>query len=94
MKPIDVTPDSYANYNEDSNVTKPKFKIGDNVRILKHKNIFTKGYSKNWSEEVFVASKIKETVPWTNTISDLSGGKLMELFMKRNCKKQIIKNTE
>ena len=32
-KPIDVTSDSYAEYNEDSNVTKPKFKVSDHVRI-------------------------------------------------------------
>ena len=50
MKPIDVTSDSYAEYNEDSNVTKPKFKVGDHVRISKYKNIFTKGYTQNLSE--------------------------------------------
>ena len=52
MKPIDITSDSYAEYNEDSNV-------GDHVRISKYKNIFAKGYTQNWSEEVFVVSKIK-----------------------------------
>ena len=67
MKPIDVTSDSYAEYNEDSNVTKPKFKVGDHVRISKYKNIFVKGYTQNWSEEGFVVSKIKNTVPWTFT---------------------------
>ena len=46
MKPIDVTSDSYAEYNEDSNVTKPKFKVGDHVRISKYKN-FAKGYTQN-----------------------------------------------
>ena len=48
MKPIDVTSDSYAECNEDSNVTKPKFKVGDHVRISKYKNIFAKGYTQNW----------------------------------------------
>ena len=33
MKPIDITADSYAEYNEDSNVTKRKFKVGNHVRI-------------------------------------------------------------
>ena len=61
MKPIDVTSDSYAEYNKDSDDIKPKFKVGDHVRISKYKNIFTKGYTQNWSE-VFV-SKIKNTVP-------------------------------
>ena len=65
MKPIDLTSDSYAEYNEDSNKRNPKLKIGDHVRISKSKNIFAKGYTSNWSEEVFVISKIKNTVPWT-----------------------------
>ena len=47
MKPVDVTSDSYAEYNENSNVTKLKFKVGDNVRISKYKNIFVKGCTKN-----------------------------------------------
>ena len=40
MKPIGVTSDSYAEYNEDLNKKDPKFKIGDHVRIAKYKNIF------------------------------------------------------
>ena len=48
MKPIDVTSDFYAEYNEHSNVTKPKFKVGDHVSISKYKNIFAKGYTQNW----------------------------------------------
>ena len=93
MKPIDVTSDSYTEYNEDSNVTKPKFRVGDHVRISKYKNIFVKGYTQNWWE-VFVFSKIKNTVLWTYVISNLNGKKMLEVFMKRNCKKQIKKNTE
>ena len=58
MKPIDVTSNSYAEYDEDSNITKPKFKVGDCVSITKYKTIFAKGYTPNWSE-VFVVSKIK-----------------------------------
>ena len=65
VKPIDVTHDSYAEYNEDFNEKDLKFKVGDRVRISKNKNIFAKGYTQNWSEEVFVVSKIKNTVPWT-----------------------------
>ena len=61
-KPIDVTSDSYAEYNEVSNEKDPKFKFGDHVRISKYKNIFAKGVTQNWSEEVFVVSKIKNTV--------------------------------
>ena len=54
IKPIDVTDDSFAEHNEESNKKDPKFKIGDHVRISKYKNIFAKGYAPNWSEEVFV----------------------------------------
>ena len=73
MKPIDVTDDSYAEYNEDFNKKDPKFKVGDHVRISKYKNIFAKGYAPNWSEEVFIVSKVKNTVPWTYVINDLNG---------------------
>ena len=67
-KPIDVTDDSYAEYNEDSNNKNPRFKVGDHVRISKYKNIFAKRYVPNWSKKVFVISKIKNTVPWTLVI--------------------------
>ena len=48
-------------------------KFGDHVRISKYKNIFAKGYAFNWSEEVFVISKIKNIVPCTYVINDLNG---------------------
>ena len=62
MKPIDVTDDSFAEYDEESNKKDPKFKIGNHVRISKYKNIFAEGYAPNWSEEVFIVSKIRNTV--------------------------------
>ena len=43
MKPIDVTSDSYVEYNEDSNEKDPKFKVSDRVRISKYKKMFSKG---------------------------------------------------
>ena len=73
MKPMDVMGNSYAEFKEDYNKNGPKFKAGDHVRILKYKNIFAKGYTPNWSEEVFVVSKIKNTVPWSYVINDLNG---------------------
>ena len=72
IRPIDVTSDSYAEYNEDSIKKDPKFKVGDRVRVSKCKSIF-KGYTQNESEELFVISKIKNAVPWTYAISDLNG---------------------
>ena len=70
MKPSHVTSDSYTEYNEDSNEKEPKFKVGELVKISKYKNIFAKGYTQNWSEKVFVVSKIKDAIPWTYVISD------------------------
>ena len=86
MKPINVTSGSYAEYKEDSNEKDCEYKVGDRVRISKYKNIFAKEYAENWSEEVFVVSKIKNKVPWTYVISDLNG-ELLEDFIKKNCKK-------
>ena len=73
MKPIDVKDNTYINIDKEINNKDPKFKVGDRVRISKYKNIFTKGYTPNWSEEVFVIKKIKNTVPWTYVINDLNG---------------------
>ena len=87
MKPIDVTSDSYAEYYEDSNEKNPKFKVGDHVRISKYKNIFAKGYIQIWSEEVFVVSKIKDTVPWTYAISDINGEPIAGSFYEKELQK-------
>ena len=96
MKPIDVKSDSYAEYDEDSNEKDPKFKIGDHVRISKYKKLFTKGYTQHWSEEVFVVSKIKNIVPCTYVIGNLNDEKkkMLEVFMKKNCKKLVKKKSE
>ena len=61
----------------------PKFKFGDNVRISKYKNISTEDYVPNWSEEVFVIKKIKNTVPWTYIISYLNREEIVETFYKK-----------
>ena len=87
MKPIDVTLDSYAEYNEDSNKKYHKFKVGDHFWISKYKNIFAKGDAPNWSEEVFVVSNIKNTVPWTYVISDLNGEEIFGSFYEKELQK-------
>ena len=86
MKPIDVTDDSDAEYNEDFNKKDPKFKVGDHVRISEYKNIFAKGYASNWSA-VFVVSKIKNAVPWTHVASDLNGEEITGNFYKKELQK-------
>ena len=55
-------------------------KVGDHVRISKYKNIFAKEYSPNWSEEVFVISEIKNTVPQTYAINNLNGEEITGSF--------------
>ena len=65
MKPVDVKSNTYINVSKEINDKNPKFKVGDNVRISKYKNVFAKGYTLNWSEEVFVIKNFKSTVPWT-----------------------------
>ena len=63
MKPIDVTNNSFVEYNEESNKNDPKFKVGDHVRISKYRNIFANRYSPNWSDKGFVINKINSTIP-------------------------------
>ena len=54
MKPADVKNNAYIDFNKEANDKDPKFKVGDHVRNSKYKNIFAKGYTPNWSKEVFV----------------------------------------
>ena len=65
----------------------PKFKVGDHVRISRYKNIFAKGYTPNWSEEVFIISKIKNRVSWTYLINDLNGEEIIGTFYEKELQK-------
>ena len=85
MRPIDVKSDSYAKYNVDSNDKDPKFKISDHVRISEYKNIFDKGCS-SLVRTSFCHGLMLLVI--------LMVKKLLELFMKRNCKRLIKKNLE
>jgi hypothetical protein len=60
--------------------TKPKFKIGDIVRIYRYKGIFEKGYKKNWTDEKFKIKTIKDTNPITYLIEDLDGEEIQGAF--------------
>ena len=83
MKPVYVKDNTYINFEKEVNNKDPKFKIGDHVIISKYKNNFAKGYTPNWSEEVFIVSKIKNTVPWTYVINDLNGEEITGTFYKK-----------
>lgn len=76
MKPVDVTNKNEKHllntvYNNIKISGKAKLKIGDYVRISKHKNIFAKGYEPNWTTEVFIIEKRQHTNPVTYKIKDL-----------------------
>ena len=86
MKPIDVKFDCYAENNVDSNEKDLEFKVGDHVRISKYKNIFAKGYTPNWSEEVLLLGKLKKTVPWPYVINDWNGEEIVETFYEKELK--------
>ena len=80
MKPFDVKDNTYIDFKKEFNEKNPKFKVGDHLRISKYKNIFAKGYVPNWSEEIFIIKKIKNTVPWTYVINDLNGEEIISIF--------------
>ena len=92
MKPVDVKDNTYIDSIElhsrkEVNNKDPKFKVGDYVRNSKYKNIFAKGYMPNWSEEVFIINKTKNTVPWTYVINDLNGEEIIGTFYEKELQK-------
>ena len=80
MKPFDVKSSTYIDFDNRINKQDPEYKVGDHVRIAKYKNIFAKDHVPNWSEEVIVITKIKNTVQWTYGISDLNGEEIVVTF--------------
>ena len=85
MKPFDVKDNAYINIGKEVNYKDPQYKIGDHVRISKHKNIFAKGYTPNWPEEIFVIRGIKDTV--INVINDLNGDEIIGTFYEKELQK-------
>ena len=83
---------TYINFKNEVNDKDPEFKVGNNVRISKYKSLVAKGYTPNWSEEVFVIKKVKNTVPWTYVINDLNGDEIIGTFYEKNYKRLIDKN--
>ena len=87
MKPIYAKDNTYINIDNKVNDKDPKLKVGDHVRISKYKNIFAKGYTPNWSEEVIVIKEIKNTVPWTYVINNLNGEEITGIFYEKELQK-------
>ena len=59
---------------------KPKFSVGDKVRISKKKKTFEKGYITRWTEEIFTIVEVKRTSPVTYRIADFNGEEITGTF--------------
>ena len=87
MKPIDVKENTCINTDNKVNDKDLKFKVGIHVIISKYKNIFAKGSTPYWSEEIFVIKEIKNTIPWTYVINDLNGEEIIRTFYEKELQK-------
>ena len=67
--------------------SKPKFKIGNRVRITKKKGTFEKGYTNRWTTEIFVISEVLNTIPVTYKIVDLNGEEIIGSFYEQELQK-------
>ena len=85
MKPIDVKDNTYIDFGKEVKDNDPKVKVGDHVRISKY--IFAKDSTPNWSEEVFVIKKLKNTVLWTYVIDNLNGEEITGAFYEKELEK-------
>ena len=77
IKLLGVKSSTYIDFDKKNNKENTKFNVGDHVRISKYKNIFAKGYVSNWSDDIFVIKKVKNTFPWIYVISDLNGEEIV-----------------
>ena len=87
MKPADVKSNTCIQSSKEINDRDLKFETSDIVKISKSKNIFAKGYTPNWSEEVFVINKVKNIVPWIYFINDPNGEEIVGIFYEKNLPK-------
>ena len=92
MKPVDVRDNTYIDSTELHSIKRvndknPKLEVGDQVRFSKYQNIFAKRYTPNWSEEVFVIKKVKNSVPWTYVINDLNSDEIIGTFHEKELQK-------
>ena len=66
---------------------KPKFKVGDIVRISKYKHLFQKGYTPNWTTELFKVIRINITSPTTYLLEDMQGHPIKGCFYEHELQK-------
>ena len=89
MKPIDVENNKRFCIDE-HNKKGNRFKVDDRVRISKFKNIFAKGYTPNWSSEIFIVDKVNDTVPYTHNLKDFNDEEILGSFYDRELQKSIL----
>ena len=82
------------NYNFESTVKKPKFSIGDKVRISLLKNSFEKGYTSNWSEQIYIIDDIKSSYVHYYYLKDLNGNKIDIMFYEQELLKTNIEESD
>ena len=76
--------------NIETNPKAHKFNVNDRVKIDKYKNIFSKGYTENWSREIFIIDFVLKTNPWTYKIKDLDGEKIRRSFYENELLRSIL----
>lgn len=79
-------------YNRIGVKTKPRFKKGDIVRISKFKHLFEKGYTANWSSELFKIVKVDPAWPVTYKLEDFAGEPILGNFYEPELLKTKLKN--
>ena len=89
MKPKDVGYNNKRVYIDEHNEKDSRFKVGDRVRISKFKNIFAKGYTPNWSRELFIVNKINDTVPYTYNLKNLNDEEIIGSLSSNNIKVEL-----
>ena len=90
MKPIDVKDDDNRVYIDEHNKKIARYNVGDRVRISKFKIIFAKGYTPNWSREIYINNKINDTVPYTYNLKDLNYKEIIGSFYDRELQKTAL----
>ncbi|XP_074109311.1 uncharacterized protein LOC141534070 [Cotesia typhae] len=92
MKPVDVTAAQEARLLE--NIYQPlqvkskqKFKVGDKVRISKYKHVFDKGYTPNWTTEIFTIKSVQNTNPTTYKLVDYQDQPIEGVFYNEELSK-------
>ena len=67
----------------ETNLKAPKFKVNVRVRITKYKNIFSKGYSENWSREIFIIDSVLKIILELIKLINLNGEKIIGSFYEK-----------